>query len=397
MRITQSLLQTQFLTSLNTLESNLASSQNQISTGLAFTTPAQNPAAAGTVNTYDQVLSQSQQYTTNANSAQSNLNVEDNALTQAQNQLQTLRSLALEANSGTLSPQNLSALASQAAQIQQTLVGLANTQNGNGEYIFAGYAAQNQPFAQTASGASYAGDQGQRFVQIGAGQTIAIGDNGNAVFNQIPNGNGTFTVTANPANIGTGLVGASTVTDPAAYNAGRYTIAFTSPTSYQVLDAANTVVSSGTYTSGQALSFAGVQVSLSGQPAAGDSFAIAPSANQNLFATVQNFIGTLNTAASGSMNSTQLSNAITTTLGALDQAASHLSTVQAGVGARLNQITTALSVDTSQQTQLQQSISNLQSLDYPSAITSLTNQQTALSASMQAYTLTAGLSLFKYI
>ena len=397
MRITQSLLQTQFLTSLNTLESNLATTQNQISTGLAFTTPAQNPAAAGTVNTYDQVLSQSQQYTTNANSAQSNLNVEDNALTQVQNQLQTLRSLALEANSGTLSPQNLSALATQVSQIQQTLVGLANTQNGNGEYIFAGYAAQNQPFAQTASGASYAGDQGQRAVQIGAGQTIAIGDNGNAVFNQIPNGNGTFTVTANPANTGTGLVGASTVTDPAAYAAGHYTIAFTSPTSYQVLDATNTVVSSGTYTSGQAISFAGVQVSLSGQPATGDSFAIAPSANQSLFTTVQNFLGTLNSAASGAMNSTQLSNAIATTLGAIDQASSHVSTVQAGVGARLNQITTQLAVDTSQQTQLQQSISTLQSLDYPTAITSLTNQQTTLSASMQAYTLTAGLSLFKYI
>ena len=141
MRITQNLMQTQFLASLGSLESNLAQTQNQISTGLAFTSPAQNPAAAGNVNTYDQLLSQSQQYTTNANSAQSNLNVEDNALTQVQSQLQTLRSLALEANSGTLSPQNLSALASQAAQIQQTLVGLANTQNGNGEYIFAGYAA----------------------------------------------------------------------------------------------------------------------------------------------------------------------------------------------------------------------------------------------------------------
>ena len=397
MRITQSLLQTQFLASLNTLESNLATTQNQISTGLAFTTAAQNPAAAGTVNTYDQVLSQSQQYTTNANSAQSNLNVEDNALTQVQNQLQTLRSLALEANSGTLSPQNLAALSSQATQIQQTLVGLANTQNGNGEYIFAGYAAQNQPFAQTASGASYAGDQGQRSVQIGAGQTIAIGDNGNTVFNQIPNGNGTFTVTANPANTGSGLVGASTVTDLAAYGGGVYTIAFTSSSSYQVLDAAHAVVTSGTYTAGQAISFAGVQVSLSGQPATGDSFAIAPSASQSLFATVQNFIGTLNSAASGAMNSTQLSNAIATTLGGIDQASSHVSTVQAGVGARLNQISTQLSVDTSQQTQLQQSISNLQSLDYPSAITSLTNQQTALSASMQAYTLTAGLSLFKYI
>ena len=50
-----------------------------------------------------------------------------------------------------------------------------------------------------------------------------------------------------------------------------------------------------------------------------------------------------------------------------------------------------------QQTQLQKSISNLQSLDYASAITSLDSQNTTLSAAMQAFTLTQGLSLFKYI
>ena len=32
-------------------------------------------------------------------------------------------------------------------------------QDGNGNYIFAGYSTQTQPFAQTATGASYSGDQ----------------------------------------------------------------------------------------------------------------------------------------------------------------------------------------------------------------------------------------------
>ncbi len=397
MRITQSLLQAQFLSSLNSLESNLATTQNQVSTGLNFTSPAQDPAAAGNVNTYNQLLSQSQQYTSNANSAQSNLNTEDNALTQVQNQLQTLRSLALQANSGTMSQQNLAAIATQAGQIQQSLIGIANTQNGNGAYIFGGYAAQTQPFTQSSSGANYAGDQGQLQVQIAAGQTVATGDNGNTVFNQIKNGNGTFTVTANGTNTGSGLIGASAVANPAAYTGGVYTIKFTAPNSYQVLDSTSTVVASGAYTSGQAISVSGLQVTLSGQPATGDSFVVAPSADQSLFTTVQNLVNTLNGAAGAPLNSTQLSNAISGNLNAIDQASSHLSTVQASVGARLNAITTQQSVATSQQTQLQQSISNLQSLDYPSAITSLTNQQTTLSAAMQSYSLTAGLSLFKYL
>jgi flagellar hook-associated protein 3 FlgL len=71
--------------------------------------------------------------------------------------------------------------------------------------------------------------------------------------------------------------------------------------------------------------------------------------------------------------------------------------VQSSVGARLNSITTQQSVASNQQVQLQQSISTLQSLDYPAAITSLDSQNTTLSAAMQAFTLTQGLSLFKFL
>jgi len=87
MRVTQSLNQTQFLTAISSLESNLAQTQNQISSNLSFTTASQNPTAAGAANNYNQALAQSQQYTTNANSAQTNLNTEDQALSQVQNYL----------------------------------------------------------------------------------------------------------------------------------------------------------------------------------------------------------------------------------------------------------------------------------------------------------------------
>ena len=100
MRVTQNLDQTQFLAALQTLESGINQTQNQMSSGKPFTTASQNPTAAGAVNNYTQALAQSQQYATNANSAQTNLNTEDNALTQLQNQLQSLRDLALEANNG---------------------------------------------------------------------------------------------------------------------------------------------------------------------------------------------------------------------------------------------------------------------------------------------------------
>ncbi|HMD74113.1 MAG TPA: flagellar hook-associated protein FlgL [Steroidobacteraceae bacterium] len=393
MRVTQNLEQIQFLNSLSSLESSLSQTQNGVSSGLSFTTPAQNPVAAGTVDHLNQVLSQSQQYTTNANSAQTSLNTENSTLTQVQNQLQSLYSLTVEANSGTLSSQNLTAIAAQATQIQSTLVSLANTQDGNGQYIFAGFATQNKPFNATAGGVAYSGDQGQRQAQIAAGQTIAVGDSGSTVFNSAT-GNGTYTVAANANNTGSGLIGATTVSNAAAYNGGTYTISFTGPAAYSI----NTVPpTTGTYTPGQAIAFNGLQISLSGQPATGDSFQVAPSSNQSLFTTVQNLITTLQAGVPSAGGQVHFGNSLAGSLNDLTQAISHSSTLQASVGARLNTITTQLSVATSQQAQLQSSISSLQSLDYPAAITKLDSENTQLSAAMQAFTLTQGLTLFKYI
>ena len=397
MRVTQSLNQTQFLSALDSLESNLSQTQNQISSGVNFTTPSQDPIAAGAVNNYDQALSQSKQYTANGNSAQTSLQTEDTALSQLQSQLQSLRSLALEANSGTQTGEDLTAIAEQATQIQNSLLTLANTQDGNGQYIFSGFATQTEPFSLTATGASYAGDQGQNQVQIAPGQTLASGDNGDVVFNQIKTGNGTFTVTANAANTGSGLLGATTVTGAAGYSGKTYSISFTAPNAYQVHDSLGNLVTSGAYTSGQTISFGGAQVTLTGTPATGDSFSVTPSGNQSLFTTVQNLITAIQTGASSPAAVPALNNSVATALNNIDQAISQTSTVQASVGGRLNTITTQQSVQTSQQTQLQQSISSLQSLDYASAITSLDSQNTTLSAAMQAYTLTQGLSLFKYI
>jgi len=397
MRVTQSMEQTQFLTALNQLESSISNTQSGISSGLAFTTASQDPVGAGLVAGYNQVLAQSQQYTSNGSSATGSLNIEDSALTQLQNQLQSLRDLALEANNATESPADLSAIATQVQQIQQSILSVANTQDGSGNYIFAGYSTQTQPFAQTATGASYSGDQGQRQVQVGAGQTVVVGDNGDLVFNQIKNGNGTFNVTAASANAGTGIIGATSVTDPADYVAGTYSINFTGPGTYQVVNSGGTVVTSGAYTSGQAISFAGMQVTLSGTPASGDSFAVAPSTDQSVFTTVQNLANALQVSTTSSTGEAQLNNAIASAINGIDQALDQTQTVQSSVGARLNTITTAQAVATTQQTQLQQSISNIQSLDYPTAVTNLDSENTTLSAAMEAYTQTEGLSLFKYL
>ena len=397
MRVTEGTSQQQFLTAVSALESSISQTQNDITSNESFTTASQNPVAAGEVNTYNQALAQSKQYAANGSSAQSSLNTESSALTQITSQLQSLRSLALEANSGTVSASDRAGIATQIQSIQSSLLALANTQSGTGEYIFGGYATQTQPFAQTASGATYSGDAGIPQVQIAAGLSVATADNGDAVFNQIKTGNGTFSVTANAANSGTGLVGAATVSDAANYDGGTYQIQFTPAGggAYNVLDAGGATVSSGIYTDGSTIAFDGLQVPISGTPSAGDEFAVAPSTNQSLFTTVQNLLTAVQSG--GATSDTALSNSITSQISNIDQALTNVSNVQAGVGGRLNTITTQTSVQTSQQTQLQTSIASLQGLNYAAAITQLTQQNTTLQAALQSFTLTQGLTLFKYI
>jgi flagellar hook-associated protein 3 FlgL len=121
---------------------------------------------------------------------------------------------------------------------------------------------------------------------------------------------------------------------------------------------------------------------------------VAPSSKQSIFTTVQNLATALQ---SGGTSSTALSNTITGVINNLDQALTNISDIQADVGGRMNAITTQQSVQTSQQTQLQTSISSLQGLNVAAAITQLDQQNTTLQAALQAFTMTQGLTLFKFI
>src|SRR5262249_20067444 len=155
-------------------------------------------------------------------------------------------------------------------------VAIGNRTDGSGKYLFSGYADTTQPFAQNSGGVSYAGTQGVRQIQIGANQFVSAGDAGDTVFMNVPAGNGTFTTAAGAANTGTASIDAGSLTNSAAWVPDTYTISFSSPPQYQVTNSANTVVASGTYASGQSIAFNGAQVTLSGTPAAGDSFSATP-------------------------------------------------------------------------------------------------------------------------
>jgi flagellar hook-associated protein 1 FlgK len=102
---------------------------------------------------------------------------------------------------------------------------------------------------------------------------------------------GPLVASAGSTNSGSATISAASVPNTASWTRGNYAITFSSATGFTVTDAggnpvaatltdaSGNVVASGAFSSGDTLSFRGIQVTLAGTPAAGDTFAINDNAN----------------------------------------------------------------------------------------------------------------------
>jgi flagellar hook-associated protein 3 FlgL len=278
---------------MDDLQSSIAKLQQQISSGNRILTPADDPIAAARVLTVTQSQSMNTQYTTNRQSANNTLSSEESTLQSVTSLLQDVKTSVVQAGDGTLSDSDRKMIANTLSGQLTQLIGLANTQDSSGNYLFAGFQTNSQPFTASSTGATYLGDQGQRLVQTGTNSQISLGDSGSVVFEDNKTGNGVFTTAAasiavasaaNSSNTGTGVISVGAVTDTSQLTGHTYSIDFAAGGgSYSVYDTtldptkSGTPVTTGTYTSGQPIAFDGLQYNITGTPAGGDGFTVKPS------------------------------------------------------------------------------------------------------------------------
>jgi flagellar hook-associated protein 3 FlgL len=304
--------------------------------------------------------------------------------------------LAIQANSAAMDSTARAAIATELKSRVIELQDLANRRDANGEYLFAGLSTQTQPFQRSAGGVSYVGDQGIRAVQISADQKIIDGFSGQQAFQDIPQGNGSFTVAAG-VHVGASSIDSGQVTNPAAWVPGTYSLQFTTASSWQVVDATSAVVASGAYTSGSAINFNGAQVTVSGAPAAGDSYGIAPAGREDVFTTIDKLVTTLTQAVDDPVGRSTLNTEIAGSLTQIDQALTHMINLRAEIGARLSTVDTASVARQQLDDTLTGSVGKLQDLDYAAAVSTMNQQLLGLQAAQQAYGRIAQLSLFNYL
>jgi flagellar hook-associated protein 3 FlgL len=281
------------------------------------------------------------------------------------------------------------------------MIGLANTSDGQGGYLFAGSQQSAAPFSQTGNTVTYGGDSTLQSIQVSQNRLLQTKFSGDDLFQKIRPGNGSFVTAANSGNTGSGVIDAGSVTNPAALTGHTYTISFGvsgSTTTYQVQDTTtNTSVASGNYTAPTTLSFAGQQVSISGAPAAGDTFTVAPAQYQSIFTTMANAIAALQQPAQAPAANAQLQTALGSALSSTSQALDHLTLKQAQIGDQLQQLNSYSTLNDDRTLQATSALSSIQDVDYAKAASELAQQQTIFQAALQSYSSVSKLSLFNYL
>jgi flagellar hook-associated protein 3 FlgL len=374
----------------------LAKLQNQVATGLKINSPADDPIAAVHIIELERAQNESAQFAKNSTLVQNRLNLEEDALASAATTLMRVRELIVRAsNIGTLADADRRSIATELASRKAELQDLANRQDGNGEYLFAGFSTQTKPFTGSTGTVAYAGDQGSRLIQVSPTQRVADSHSGFDVFMNIPEGNGMFATAATSTNAGSASINVGTIVDRGAWVPGAYTVTFTTPTTWEITP--STPPATGTYVSGSPIDFNGARIEITGEPAAGDTFTIRQSGAESIFDTLDGIIGVLNQPAGSPAQNAQLKTVLESSLQQMDQAADHFLSIRAQVGARLSMLEAADDARASRDLDVASSLSELRDLDYAQAITKMNQRLVGLQAAQMSYMQISQLSLFNYM
>lgn len=189
MRISTNSIYQTAISKINSLQADQSKLQQQIATGKRLLTPSDDPLAAARVLQLSQSQNVNTQFGENRKIAETRLGDMDISLGSITELLTSVRT-NLVGSAGTLSTGQRNALAIQLGGAMETLLGLANTRDAAGNYLYAGFQSKTIPFTATATGATYNGDSNQQLLQVDTHRQMAVNASGDSVFQA--NGNDIF-------------------------------------------------------------------------------------------------------------------------------------------------------------------------------------------------------------
>jgi len=311
--------------------------------------------------------------------------------------VQEFRSLLVQAGNGTYNQTQRDTLVEQLTSLRDQILKYSNRTDSNGLPLFRGLDTESSmPFPN--------GGQGIQSGQPNSSEyTITNSLDGALAFFSGKTGNGVLAVEIGAGNTGAAWADAGTIRDPATATA------LTTPIDITFQAGANGMEYStdggttwASYKSGDAISVAGMDLVITGEPKAGDTFTVKPSESMSIFDTLSQAIATVKNSGNsdGTTDHGALAHGLAKSLAEIDTQLNRVSTVRGVAGDLLNQAERMGNTLLARNEQVE--AQRVAAEDYDAegmvkALSQLKTQETAVSAALQSYASIQKLSLFNYI
>ena len=233
--------------------SSVVKAQDQASSGVRVQTAADDPVAAARLLMLQQQKDMLGQFNGNIDTLKNSLNTEDGVLENINTALQKASELALKAGNVGISDADRKSIAAEVGSIEDQVLGLLNTKDANGNYMFSGSKTDTPPYLRNNDGTySYQGDDTPLSLKVAENLSISMGDTAKTMLESSANTGRTQStrvlvppaVDDNKVTVSAGLVASGATYNSSFADGQPYKLTFTSSTQYTVSDSAGNDITS---------------------------------------------------------------------------------------------------------------------------------------------------------
>ena len=390
------------INNINRQQNELASQMEHTSAGMRVIRPSDDPVAAAQAERARNRLERIASDQRGLDAQKATIEYAESTLGEINDALQEFRSLLVQAGNGAYNQVQRDTLVEQLTSLREQISKYANRTDSNGLPLFRGLDTKTgKPFPNDQEGVQSGQPNNAEF-------SIANSLNGVLAFFSGKTGNGVLEIdpyshAAGTPNQGKAHADIGVIKDPAVAAAVTTPIEITFQDNAGVLEyTTDGGATWSPYKEGAAISVAGMDVVIKGQPVAGDGFTIKPSTTISTFEALDRAIAAVrdNANPDGSTAYGTLSHGITKSLSELDIALNRVSTVRGLAGDLLNQAERMGNTLLAREEQVEAQRVAAEQYDSEGmvrAISQMQTQQTAVSAALQSYASIQKLSLLNYI
>ena len=195
MAISTRIYNDQALSMLNRITGDIQNIQSRIATGKNVLKASDAPSISTKISFSKDQKMMIERFNSNIDMTKNRLSQAEVAMTTAVNIMQRVYEVSIQARNETHGTADRKVFATEIDNLRDQLLSLANTQDTNGQYIFAGHRVNTMPFVEDADGAvHHKGDAGIHTLQISENHRISTGLDGADVFLRVPTSTGVASI-----------------------------------------------------------------------------------------------------------------------------------------------------------------------------------------------------------